>query len=83
MAKLTIEVFNFVLLLKDVVPGPTLDAVQVEGAIASLAVPDGVRLFDAGNANQTGSGAGPAFEAVQQHLPRPDGDGGDVGVDGV
>ena len=78
--KLTIKVCDLVLLLEDAVTSPPLDAVEVERAEARPAVPDGVRLFNAGNADQTGSGASPALEAVKQDLLGSDPDGGNVGI---
>ena len=72
---LTVKVFYFVLLLKDIIFGPTLDAVEMERAVARTAAPDRVRFLDAGNANEARRRTRAASKAVKQDLLRPDADG--------
>ena len=55
----------------------------MERAEARAAAPDRIRLFDSGNANQTGSRPRAAFEAGQQNFLGSNPDGRTLGVEAV
>lgn len=71
---LTVKVFDLVLLLKNVIFGPTLDAVEVERTMALVAAPDRIRFLDPGNADEAGRRTRATPEAVQQDFLRSDPD---------